>query len=732
MSTFKAKTILIADDDPSHLLLTEAALAGAGYVVVTAADGAQAVEEFARSRPGLVILDVMMPNMTGIEACRAMRQRPEGEHLPILMLTGRNDLAAISDAFAAGASDFAQKGMNPRLLVERVRFLLRDQELQNEAWSSRSKLLLAQRIARVGHWELDLEGRTLSVSPMAGVLLGVDAGSLRSYEQFVIRLNPAERDAVSQAFTACASGAGGFSFDHRLQVARGVELCLHQEGELVQASGGGDRGVVIVTLQDLTRLRDAEENVHRLSWFDTATGLHNRRHLVERITRALGDTESLAGTLSIVAIRLHNLDRLLQAHGAEFVTALVAEVAKAIEVEFMRMGLGGDVGWDSAVDSVCRISDDELGAVFRTRASPERLAEQVRGMLTAISRPMTCQGTEYMPAVSAGIALSPKDGEDAERLLTSAHCAAQQANDARTCEFFSAAQGARSRVRVLMETALRGAIDRRELRLAFQPRVTIDTLDLTGVECLLRWEHPQFGSVSPTEFVSIAEEAGFIDEIGRWVIKEACRQLADWRERIQRNFFVSVKLSGRQLRDRHLVASIQDILSATQLPASALELAITETGLIDAPKDARDRLAALRQIGVRVAADDFGSGYASLGQIRRLSIDCMKLDRSLIADLCTDLGAMGVTAAVVAMARAMRICSVAEGIEDAATLEMIRAVGCDEIQGFYISKPLAAGDFEQWLNAGGAAALRLREALDLDAELQGDDAPARKAGGAGR
>jgi EAL domain-containing protein (putative c-di-GMP-specific phosphodiesterase class I)/DNA-binding response OmpR family regulator/GGDEF domain-containing protein len=732
MRTFRAKTILIADDDQGHLLLTEAALAGAGYVVITAADGALAVEEFARSRPGLVILDVMMPNMTGIEACRAIRQRPDGEHLPILMLTGRNDLPAISDAFAAGASDFAQKGMNPRLLVERVRFLLRDQELQNEVWSSRSKLLLAQRIARVGHWELDLQGRTLSVSPMAGVLLGVDAASLQTYEHFVTRLNAEEREAVSQAFIACASGAGGFSFDHRLKVARGVELCLHQEGELIHASGAGDRGVVIITLQDLTRLRDAEENVHRLSWFDTATGLHNRRHLVERIASTLAGTESSASTLGIAAVRLHNFDRLLQAHGAQFVTSLVTEVGKAIEVELMRLGLGGGIEWDPDVDSVCRISDDELGAMVRTRTSPEKLAELVRGVLTAVSRPMICQGTEYMPAVSAGVALAPRDGDDGERLLTSAHCAAQQALGVRTCEFFSPAQGARSRVRVLMETALRGAIERRELRLAFQPRVTIDTLDLTGVECLLRWEHPQFGSVSPAEFVAVAEEAGFMDEIGRWVIKEACRQLADWRERIQRNFFVSVKLSAQQLRDPRLVTSIQDILTATQLPPIALELGVTETVLIDASKDARERLNALRDIGVRVAADDFGSGYASLGQIRRLSMDCMKLDRSLIADLCTDLGAMGVTAAVVAMARAMRICSVAEGIEDAATLEMIRAVGCDEIQGFYISRPLTAGDFEQWLNAGGAAALRLREALDLDAELDGEDSAAQSAGGAGR
>ena len=731
MSTSKTKTILIADDDEGHRLLTEAALAGAGYLVVTAHDGAQAVTEFATSHPDLVILDVMMPNMTGIEACGAIRQRPDGQHLPVLMLTGRNDLAAISDAYAAGASDFAQKGLNPRLLVERVRFLLRDQELQADVWSSRSKLLLAQRIARVGHWELDLEGRTLSLSPMACVLLAIDAGSLQDYEHFVTRLNPAERDAARDAFRACAAGSGGFSFDHRLHLARGVDVCLHQEGELIRSSGGSDRGVVIVTLQDLTLLRDAEANVHRLSYFDTATGLHNRRHLVERITEAVTDTDTLVSTLGIVAIRLHNLDRLLQAHGGQFVSALVTEVGKGVQDALERIGLGGHVVWRQDSDSVCRIADGELGVLLRGRGSPEQLADVTRSILASISHPIMCLGTEYMPAVSAGIALAPKDGDDAERLLTSAHFAAHEATDVRTCEFFSPAQGARSRVRVLMESALRGAIERRELRLAFQPRVTIDTFDLTGVECLLRWEHPQFGSVNPEEFISIAEETGFIDEIGRWVIKEACRQLADWRESVKSTFFVSVKLSGRQLRDPQLVTSIKDILAATQLPADALELQVRETSLIDAPREVRDRLSALRSVGVRIAIDDFGTGYSSLGLIRRLPFDCMKLDRSLIADLCTDLGAMGVTAAVVAMARAIRIRSVAEGIEDEATLQMIRAVGCDEIQGFYVSRPLTAGDFEQWLSAGGAAALRVREAMVLDAELEADDSRPRNLGRAG-
>jgi EAL domain-containing protein (putative c-di-GMP-specific phosphodiesterase class I) len=215
------------------------------------------------------------------------------------------------------------------------------------------------------------------------------------------------------------------------------------------------------------------------------------------------------------------------------------------------------------------------------------------------------------------------------------------------------------------------------------------------------------------------------------MIKEACRQLSDWRERLKGTFFASVKLSGRQLRDSRLATSINDILAATQLPGDALELQVREASLIDAPKEVRDRLTALRSVGVRIAIDDFGTGYSSLGLIRRMPFDCMKLDRSLIADLYSDLGATGVTAAVVAMARALRICSVAEGIEDAATLDMIRSVGCDEIQGFYVSRPLSSGDFEQWLTAGGAAALRVRETMVLDAELEAEDSRPRNIGRGG-
>jgi EAL domain-containing protein (putative c-di-GMP-specific phosphodiesterase class I) len=252
----------------------------------------------------------------------------------------------------------------------------------------------------------------------------------------------------------------------------------------------------------------------------------------------------------------------------------------------------------------------------------------------------------------------------------------------------------------------------------YQPRVASATLDITGIECLLRWEHPQLGSVGPEEFVPIAEETGLIEQIGDWVLDEACRQLAAWRARFEDEFFVSVNVAARQLRQSNFAARVRAALDKHRLPAHALEIEITETSIVHAPPEVRRMLEALRRDGVRVAMDDFGTGYSSLGQIRRLPLDCVKLDRSLMADLYTDVGAQGVTAAVLAMAKALRIRSVAEGIEDAESLEMVSWLGCDEIQGYYISPPLKARDFAEWLDSGGAVVLARRRAAAIAVELE--------------
>jgi EAL domain-containing protein (putative c-di-GMP-specific phosphodiesterase class I) len=717
MDPTRITTIMIADDDPAHLLLAEAALGGAGFVVHTASDGEEAVTQFELTQPDCVVLDVNMPKMTGIEVCRRIRERADGRRLPILMLTGRNDIVSISDAFAAGASDFAQKGMNPRLLVERVRFLLRDRAMQDDLWSSRSKLLLAQRIARVGHWELTLDGRTLDMSPMVGEILERDSGPLERYESFVRLLDPAEQVLVRQAFIACATENSRFSFEHLVRTPAGKDLYIHQEAEVVQAAGSAGAGTVLITLQDLTRLRRAEDAVRTLSYFDSATGLPNRVYFLEQLSIALRDQEP-GIAMCVTTCRVHGLERIVQAHGTDVANRLLSELARQIGQGLADSEAGGVPPRHAGAARVCRTSDAGLTLLVRTREPAETLPELIGAVLARVSGQPTELGTGYLPAVSAGLALIDGSSTQAEQWLSHAQAASEHALEPRSCEFFSPVPLARSRRRLAIESALRRAVEAGEFHLMYQPRVASATLDITGIECLLRWEHPQLGSVGPEEFVPIAEETGLIEPIGDWVLDEACRQLASWRTRFEDDFCVSVNVAARQLRQPSFAARVGAVLDKHRLPAHALEIEINETSIVHAPPEVRRMLEALRRDGVRVAMDNFGAGYSSLGQIRRLPLDCVKLDRSLMADLYTDVGAQGVTAAVLAMAKALRIRSVAEGIEDAESLEMVSWLGCDEIQGYYISPPLKARDFAEWLESGGAVVLARRRAAAIAVELE--------------
>ncbi|HVN41591.1 MAG TPA: EAL domain-containing protein [Steroidobacteraceae bacterium] len=704
MNHTEPTVILIADDDAAQLMLAEAALAGAGCIVHSAADGEEAVHRFAEVRPDCVILDVNMPKLSGIDACRAIRAQAGGVDLPILMLTGRNDLPAITDAYAAGASDFAQKGMNPRLLVERVRFLLRDRDLREELHSSQSKLLLAQRIARVGHWELTADGHTRHVSPVLDELLGVEAGTLRRYDDFVELLAPEERELVRAAFVTCATGHGGFGFDHLIGTADGGRIALHQEAELVDGRRGSTERTVIVTLQDLTRLHRAEETVRLLSYFDAATGLPNRRHLIEQVARCLSEPD-VAAASAVVAFRLHDFDRIAQAQGSEFAGQLVTAVARRLEAELGRIAQGGSILWRSDLPAVCRSADGELALLLRSRVSAEHIATVTHAALQAIAVPGPALEEQFVPAVSAGVALLSVEAAGAEQLLDNAHAAVELARDPRSCAFFSPLPLAQARRRVLMEFALRGAVERRELQLLFLPRVGIESFDLAAVECVPRWQNAQFGGTRPEDFMAVAEDAGISDEIGRWMIEAACRQLSDWRERYPGRFFAALRVSARQLRDPRLVQTVETALASHHVPADSLQLEATPASIVDAPSAVRETLQSLHALGVRIGLREFGTAQSALGQMRALPCQSMTLDRSLLADLYTDPWAQGVTAAVLAMARAMRIRAVADGLEDGATLEMLRALGCEEIEGPYVAGPMKAKDFEHWLECGGAAHL---------------------------
>lgn len=704
MHDSRQKTILIADDDPSSMLLAEAALIDAGYRVTIAAGGGEAIRQFGEERPDCLVLDVMMPDLSGYEVCRVVRSRPEGRHLPILMLTSLSDHASISESYSSGASDFAQKGLHPRLLVERVRFLLRDRGLQDELITSQSRLELAQRIARVGYWELGLDGRSLGASPLVAEILGREPDERTGYGALLALLPAEDRTDTEQAFRVCACGGGGFTRDHRISPPGREPVHLHQEAQLIHANRAGSEGVILVTLQDVTRLHRAEDTARTLMYTDPATRLFNRRYFAESIARALehpgGD-----GVTAVVAVRVHNLDRAVAAHGEGFGNALLTAVATRIQQAISEQTAASNGRQTLSAPAVARIAGDELGIVLCDGRTAERIAEVMAIMLNSVSRPLICLGIEYVPAASAGIAVAAHDGSDADDLISYAHIAANQVGDVGGYSFFSQQLQSQSRRRLSLETDLRLAVEHDQLEIAYQPRVTIATRNLVAVEALLRWPHPQLGSVSPAEFIPIAEQIGLIRDIGRWVLDRACRQMACWRARGLANFRVAVNLAPGQLDEPNLLAMVHSALARHSLPAEALELELTESCVVAAREETRAQLDALRATGVTIALDDFGTGYTSLPQIRRLPVDCLKLDRSLIADLRLDRGAQGIVAAVFAMARILGVRSCAEGLQDGETLQMLRDLGCDEAQGYYVSRALNPSAIEAWLANGGATKL---------------------------
>jgi predicted signal transduction protein with EAL and GGDEF domain/DNA-binding response OmpR family regulator len=694
----EGRTILIADDDPSSTLLAEAALAEAGYRVLIANGGHDALRQLEASRPDCIVLDVMMPDLSGFEVCRRVRARPDGARVPILMLTNLSDHASISESYNAGASDFTQKGRNPRLLVERVRFLLRDRHLEDELITNQLRLQHAQRIARVAHWELSPQGASLSVAPLVGEILSVESSALKHYEDFLGLLAREEASPTRAAFRLCAAGGGSYARDHRLDGPNGQVAFLHQEAELLYPRGDTSEGVVLVTLQDITRLQRAEDTARTLLYTDAATGLPNRLHFAESIAAALALPAGHANT-SAIALRIQNLDRAAAAHGEGFSHALVAAVA-----ECARRVLGSACG--SMQPAIARLSGDELGIMLRGAMTAERIGSVMLALLAAIARPIECLGIEYVPVASAGIAMATHDGTEAADLIANAHVAANQAADVGGFSFYSEHLQARSRRHLSLESDLRVAIERRQLDLVYQPRILLADCSVAGVEALMRWQHPRVGSVSPAEFIPIAEQAGIINELGNWALQRACGQLASWRSRSLGDFRMAINLSARQLAEPDLPRRVHEALINNGLPAKAVELELTETCVISADVETKARLASLRAMGLHVALDDFGTGYSSLGQIRRLPVDCLKLDRSLIADLRLDRGAQGIVAAVFAIARTLGLRSCAEGVEDAATLEILQGFGCDEAQGYYIAKPLTADGFETWMGQGAARNLR--------------------------
>jgi len=683
--TEPAPRVLVADDDAVALLVAQAALESAGFEVLGAENGNAAVTLFGQQNPECVILDVMMPEMDGFEACRAIRATPAGRDTPILIMTSRDDVDAVAHAYDSGATDFTSKGISSRLLIERVRFLLRESQSRRALVVSRGRLQMVQQMALVGHWEVDSAGHTLHVSSMVRSLLPELTGASSHLAQLASALRSRDGRKLLEAFRGWQASRTPFQLEAELRTG----ASLHIHGTITPGTDAAGSATLTLAVQDISTLRRAQQQAYQLANFDSLTGLPNQTQFLDALTSELRIRKP-SEPLGVLAFRLRGLERLQQSLGQAACDAALVSTSRLIldaiaheaGVTFAHLG-GGEF------------------AFYRTGCnSPALAASAARTVARVLAVPVTGQGWTANFLVSTGIVMWPSDGQDAETLFEHARTTAARGMSAAESrhEFFASEVQQRALRLIDLESALHGAMARGEVSIAYQPRFGLANRAVRGVEALLRWNHPELGSVSPSEFIPIAEESGLIMAIGSWVLHEACRQAAIWRSRHGLQLTISVNVSAYQLRvPRTLVEDVLAALRCSGLPASALELELTESMMINAAGDTLAALHELRSLGISIALDDFGTGYSSLGYLRRLPVDCLKIDRSFVSDLSADEGAERVLQAILGIASALELRTVAEGIETPAQLEFLRRHGCLEGQGFLLARPLATDELEALL-----------------------------------
>jgi len=575
----KAK-ILVSDDDLNVRLLTRQCLEAEGMIVVEAANGPETLDVFVRERPDLVFLDVEMPGMNGLEVCKRIRKMPQGESIPIMIVTGSNDRQSIDQGFEAGATQYKTKPVNWSLLGRDVHYMLR----------------------------------------------------------------------ASNAFNA---------------------------------------------------LKRQEDRLRYLAYYDPLTSLPNRRSFNEQLNRILKRSQRRNSNAALLFIDLDHFKRINDSIGHGRGDRLLVEIAKRLTVELREDDAINYLTENSAEDAddigggteIARLGGDEFTVVLSDVPNIAHVELIAKRILNSLSEPIQLQSHNPVVTPSIGIALFPHDGTDPDTLVRNADTAMYVAKaEGRACyRFYDEDMNATAVEQLKMEEELRHALRNDELELRYQPQVDIRNGKVVSMEALVRWKHPQRGMVSPLEFIPVAESTGQIIELGEWVLSEVARHCSYWDTLPIDKFRICVNISPMQFNHTDLPAYIEKFLENSGLDANRLELEFTESAIMTDAETNIAKLCELKAIGLDLAVDDFGTGYSSLSYLKRFPIDTLKIDQSFIADLDTADGA-AIVDAILALAKALNLRVIAEGIETQDQLRYLVKKQCTLLQGYYFSRPIYPED----------------------------------------
>jgi diguanylate cyclase (GGDEF)-like protein/PAS domain S-box-containing protein len=452
----------------------------------------------------------------------------------------------------------------------------------------------------------------------------------------------------------------------------------------------GEIAGVIGLIRDITARKKAEQQIEYQAYHDALTGLANRRLFNEHLSLALALAARRNCPVAVLFLDLDHFKLVNDTLGHTMGDVLLQEVAKRLK-SCVREG-----------DAVARVGGDEFTIVLQDLETRDAAAVVAQKVLRAIAAPIEMTGHRLYVTVSIGITIFPDDGADAETLLKNADNAMYRAKaEGRNTYQLSTHELSRStQERMTLESGLHLAMEREEFEVWYQPQVDVETNAIIGMEALLRWRHPDRGIIAPADFISVAEERGYIVLIGDWVLRQACRQAREVRDKGLPDFRVAVNLSARQFREASLVTSVLAALKESDLAPNCLELEITESVAMENVALTLQLLRDLRAIGVTIAIDDFGTGHSSLSYLRQFPIDALKIDRAFVEDLPDRFEDAAIVKAVIALAAGLNLRVVAEGVETKAQLDFLREQGCREVQGYYFSYPVRGEELLRLLEQG--------------------------------
>jgi len=671
--------VLIADDDEAQRKAIWEVLEAFGFRVLTAENGEAALDLFSKMQPDAVLLDVQVPGLDWYAVCKAIRGQDAGRETPIIIVTEREDKESVERAYGLDAIDIIEKPIALPVLPIRVRHALRTaRSLRDLTGLIRAIPDLIFIVNEDGEVQDGLSG------PDATHTLQIKALMTASQINFY----PCENDDRARACIKRALETGKPQvYEHVLE-----GLDIHLETRFVTR----DKNTVLAIVRDITERKSAEAEIYNLAYYDELTELPNRELFSQSLEQTIRTAKRDGQKFAVLFVDLDRFkrinDTLGHSIGDELLKDVAGRLAKCVRSTDSVAHLDPVA---SGAIRLARLGGDEFVIKLYGIDSEESVSTVASRIISALTPAFTCAGHQFVVTPSIGIAMYPQDGSTGEELLMNADSAMYRAKSVgrNNFKFYSETMRTKSLHRLELENLIRTAIDEEQFELHFQPKVEAESCRLVGAEALLRWQHPERGSIAPADFIPIAEETGLILPIGQWVLHEACRQVKVWSASPVGTVPVSVNISSHQFSDGSLVKDVFEAISGAGIDATLLELEITESVLLQDVDKTLIALQALKKAGVSLSIDDFGTGYSSLSYLKRFPIDTIKIDRSFVKDLHRDADDAAICAAILAMSQQLGLNVVAEGVETLEQLEFLRRHGCNHIQGYVCSQALSPADF---------------------------------------